>query len=119
MSEAWRLYAHAPAPGTRICAAEEAPAAGTRCFDLDGFPILLVRVEGRIMAYVNACPHHFLPLNHRGERLLSADGTVIRCTNHGAGFLAATGEGVEGAGIGAALDRIPVDLNEKGDVIVG
>lgn len=119
MSEAWKTYAHAPASGARICAAGDVPASGTLCLDLAGYPLLLLRVGGRVRAYVNACPHQYLPLDHRGPKLLSADGRVLRCTNHGAGFSAETGEGVEGLGLGCALDPVPVRETEFGDLVIG
>lgn len=115
MTDAWKSYARAPEPGRRICAAAEAPAHGAKCFDLDGFPLLLVRVGEGLKAYVNACPHQYLPFDHKGDRISSADGRVIRCTSHGAGFSAETGEGVEGLGLGLALDPVPVSL--RGDEV--
>lgn len=118
MSDAWKSYSHAPAPGTVICSGEAAPEAGAKCYNLGGFPLLLVRVEGEIRAYVNACPHQYLPLDQRGDKVISADGTVLRCTNHGAGFRADTGEGVEGLGLGSALDPVPVQVNASGDIVI-
>ena len=110
MSEAWRSYRGAPEPGARLCDVEAIPDPGTLTVSLDGFPVLIVRRAGAVSAFVNACPHQYLPLDHKGDRLLSADGAVLRCTNHSAGFDAATGEGVEGLGIGCALDAIPVHV---------
>ncbi|MEX2518297.1 MAG: Rieske 2Fe-2S domain-containing protein [Paracoccaceae bacterium] len=118
MTDAWKDYALAPQPGAVLCAAADLPETGTLCLIHGGFPILLARRGGRLFAYVNACPHQYLPLNHKGERLLSADGAVLRCTSHGAGFLTETGEGVEGPGLGAALDPIPVAVNAAGEVVI-
>ncbi|MDF9301972.1 Rieske 2Fe-2S domain-containing protein [Tritonibacter mobilis] len=111
MADAWRSYSGAPEPGTAICALDDVPNDDTLCIALDGFPIILVRRNDAVRAFVNACPHQYLPLNHRGDRLISADKTVLRCTSHGAGFAADTGEGVEGLGIGQCLDPIPVRVN--------
>lgn len=119
MNDAWRSYAHAPESGSVLCLARELPETGTRCLNHGGFPILLVRHGGRLFAYVNACPHQYLPLDYKGDRLLSSDGAIMRCTNHGAGFLTATGEGVEGLGLGGALDPIPVAINSSGEVVIG
>ena len=65
---------------------------------------------------VNACPHQFLPLNHRGAQVMSVDGKTIRCTNHSAGFDAATGDGTEGLGQGCAL--VPIPIRQIGENIV-
>lgn len=112
MSDAWKSYDGAPAPGARLCALSEVPEPGVLSLELDGFPLLLASDGAQIKAFVNACPHQFLPLDHRGRKLLSADGTVLRCSNHGAGFLLTTGEGVEGLGLGECLDPVPIDVRE-------
>ena len=116
MSDAWQSYSGAPALGTRLCALDDIPDGGTRCLDLAGFPILLVRNGAEVRGFVNACPHQYLPLNYRGEQVLSADGTQILCTNHGAAFCARTGAGVKGLGLGEELDPIPVSVGAEGEV---
>jgi len=71
-----------------------------------------------VHAFVNACPHQYLPLDHRGNSILSADGTVVRCTNHGAGFCISTGQGVEGLGIDHQLDAVPVCIDDLGQIVI-
>jgi nitrite reductase/ring-hydroxylating ferredoxin subunit len=119
MSDAWRRYRGAPAEGTPVCALDAIPEPGTLAVSLAGFPVMLARSGDLLRAYVNACPHQFLPLDHKGNRIISADGTVLRCTNHQAGFRLDDGEGVEGLGIGCALDPIPVRVDEAGTVLIG
>lgn len=118
MSDLWKSWSGAPVPGTPLCSLVEIPDEGSLCILHDGFPIVLVRKGRRVKAYVNACPHQYLPLNHRGEKLLSADGSTLRCSNHGAGFLVSTGEGVEGLGIGACLDAVPITISADNRVVV-
>ncbi|RMF34078.1 MAG: hypothetical protein D6754_15655 [Alphaproteobacteria bacterium] len=105
----WASWPGAPAAGTRICAGADLVEGATLGVAPGGFPLLLVRQQGRVRAYVNACPHQYLPLDYRGGRVLSADGTLLRCTSHGAGFSVDTGEGVEGHGIGSCLEPVPVE----------
>ena len=105
---AWTTFPNAPAPGTVICPAADVPQTGVKSFDLNGFPLILVASGDGLRAYVNACPHQFLPLDWRSENILSADGGVLRCSNHDAGFDACTGAGVDGHGQGCALDPVPV-----------
>ena len=93
MSDAWKSYRSAPTQGTEVCAIADVLDGNTFSVDLNGFPILLVRVGDILRAYVNACPHQYLPLDHMGDRLISADKAVLRCTNHSAGFSTLTGEG--------------------------
>lgn len=119
MSDAWRRYRGAPGEGTALCRLEAIPQPGTLGVSVAGFPVLLARSGDLLRAYVNACPHQFLPLDHRGDRIISADGTVLRCTNHAAGFRLEDGEGVEGLGLGCALDAIPVSVDAAGTVVIG
>jgi nitrite reductase/ring-hydroxylating ferredoxin subunit len=109
--DSWKSYSGAPVEGTGVCRLDEVPDGDTLCLDLDGYPIVVVRFGWEVLAYVNACPHQYLPLNHRGDRLMSADKTILRCTSHGAGFSARTGDGVAGYGLGACLDPVPVHLD--------
>ena len=114
--DAWRDFPGAPAIGTRICPAAEVPAAGVASHDLDGFPLLLVASANGLRAYVNACPHQYLPLDWRSGNILSGDGATLRCSNHDAGFDACTGQGLDGLGQGCALDPVPVHV--AGDWLV-
>lgn len=116
MSEAWRAYRGAPDAGAPLCRLDEVPDPGTRSLDVAGFPVLVIRSGGLLRAFVNACPHQYLPLDHRGDRLISADGATVRCTNHGAGFRIEDGAGTEGFGLGCALDRIPVTVDDEGRI---
>jgi len=118
MSDAWKSYSGAPAEGTVLCGLSDIPDPGTLCIDISGFPILLCCRGGSVTAFVNACPHQYLPLDYKGDHLLSADCMIIRCTNHEAGYDADTGEGVEGFGIGCELDAIPVTILDGGLIAI-
>ncbi|PSK87305.1 nitrite reductase/ring-hydroxylating ferredoxin subunit [Limimaricola soesokkakensis] len=111
----WRDLPRAPAPGAPVCTAGALAEPGTLGLDLGGFPLLLVRTGIGLFGYFNACPHQHLPLDWRGGRVLSADERLLRCSNHAAGFDAATGQGVEGLGQGCVL--IPVPIEETGGEI--
>ena len=111
MSEAWKSFAGAPIKGITVCDLHHVPDGNTHCLELDGYPIVLFRTGHDVRAYVNACPHQYLPLNHKGNRLISADRTTLRCTNHSAGYSAQSGEGTEGLGIGKCLDPIPLHIH--------
>lgn len=124
MSQAWQQYRSAPAPGTRVVEVDALPERGHLGLTLEsergGFPLLVVRLDdGTIRAYVNACPHQYLPLDQRGRRVLSEDGERLRCTNHDAAFSARTGEGVDGLGLGCALDPVPLQLGDQGWLVIG
>lgn len=118
MNDNWKSYSSAPAGGTVVCAASEVPEGRAHCVELGDFPILLARTESGVFAYVNACPHQFLPLDYRGGSVVSSNGRVLICSNHEAGFDLATGAGISGFGTGCALDPVPTKEDEHGQLVI-
>jgi nitrite reductase/ring-hydroxylating ferredoxin subunit len=118
MPDAWRGYRGAPAGGTILCGADEIAEGSVKFARLGPteFPVLIVRSKDTLAAYVNACPHQYLPLDHHGDNVLSADGAVLRCTNHSAGFRVRDGVGIEGLGLNCALDSIPIVVDGDGRI---
>ena len=98
-----------------MCASKDVQA-GVTALTLGEFPILLVSDGQGTRAFVNACPHQFLPLDTRGD-VLGSDGTRLICTNHDAAFDARTGQGVAGFGLNCALSAIPIK-ETKGDWVI-
>lgn len=117
MSDAWSSYPDAPAPGTRLCPLLDVPDGGSYSINLGEFGIILVRRGRQVWAYVNACPHQFLPLDWRSEKVISSDGDYLLCSNHDAKFELESGRGVAGFGQGCELDDVPVKIIE-GEVVI-
>ena len=122
MRDAWKSYRSAPGNGALVCSADSVADAGFKSVVVTSatgtFPILVFKRGNAVHAFVNACPHQYLPLDHRGNSILSADGTVVRCSNHGAGFCISTGQGVEGLGIDHQLDAVPVCIDDLGQIVI-
>lgn len=113
----WQDFPDAPPTGTILpIKGNEIVDGAVRCASIGDFNLILARQGGRLVGYVNACPHQFLPLNHRSDAILSTCGQVLRCSNHSAGFRLADGCGSEGLGIGSNLIRVPVGA--RGDSIL-
>lgn len=114
----WTDYSSAPTPGTRICDAAEITTilALTVTTAKGDFPLLILRTGQGLRAYVNACPHQYLPLDYRGTQLMSADGTRLMCTAHGAQFDIESGAVIRGADCG--LDMVPIDI-VNGEICIG
>jgi len=110
MSEAWRSYPGAPEPGADLCALGDIPDPGTSSVAIGEVSILVVRRGAWVAAYMNACPHQYLPLDYRASDVLSGDGSKIICSNHDAIFDVETGEGLGGHGRGCQLDAVPVKV---------
>ncbi len=80
--------------------------------------VLVVRRGDELRAYLDLCPHVFLPLTWRGRRVLSADGESLRCSNHGAEFAVADGRGLSGPGSACGLTSVPLRVDPDGTVRV-
>jgi len=80
--------------------------------------ILVVRRGPELRAYLDLCPHQYLPLTWRGRRVLSTDGERLRCTNHGAEFAVADGRGLSGPGNACGLTPVPLCVEPDGTVRV-
>jgi nitrite reductase/ring-hydroxylating ferredoxin subunit len=80
--------------------------------------VLVVRRGDELRAFLDLCPHQFLPLTWRGRRVLSADGQRFRCSNHGAEFAVADGSGLSGPGSACALTPVPLRVDPDGTVLV-
>ncbi|MCA8867734.1 MAG: Rieske (2Fe-2S) protein [Rhodobacteraceae bacterium] len=119
MNLEWHEFPDAPAPGALLCTNAEIPRQGIRSIMVDGFPVLLLAGRNGVLAFVNCCPHQFLPLDHRGGDVLSADGERLICSNHGAVFRVSDGKGIAGEGRDLCLSAIPLDVRAGGVFITG
>jgi nitrite reductase/ring-hydroxylating ferredoxin subunit len=112
----------APPPGAVLAEAASLDATGVLALEIDSgdgaFPVLLVKGRGGPAAFVNLCPHRDLPLTYRSSAVLSADATLVRCSNHDAAFRTDDGHGVDGVAQGCALDVIPITIDADGMIRV-
>lgn len=117
----WQDLSSAPVIGTVLCRRDEVTGATPYSVETEkgAFPILLVETDTGIQAYLNACPHQYLPLDYRSPKILSADGKKLICSGHGALFDIETGEGLAGDGLGCKLDKVPVSLDPAGMIRIG
>jgi nitrite reductase/ring-hydroxylating ferredoxin subunit len=88
---------------------------------LDGdqtWSVLVLRRAGVLRAYLNACPHQYLPLDFQGPGIVSADGSMLMCTMHGAMFSMDDGRCLEGPAMPCELTAVEVQ-EEDGVVRLG
>lgn len=70
--------------------------------------IIIVQTNGERRAYVNCCPHQFIPLETFPNRFLTEDKQYLVCSGHGARFSLRTGECMHGPCLGKSLDRLAI-----------
>jgi nitrite reductase/ring-hydroxylating ferredoxin subunit len=95
-------------------------AGGARAFTIGGgnWPrrMFVVRVADTVHGYLNRCPHAGHPLDLRPQHFLTADGTLILCSSHGALFEKSTGYCVAGPCAGRSLTPVPLEV--KGGLVL-
>ncbi|WP_119460612.1 Rieske 2Fe-2S domain-containing protein [Rhodospirillaceae bacterium SYSU D60014] len=110
----------AAATGRPICRLGDLAEGETKGFSVETSDgpqeIFLLRRNGRVIGYVNSCPHLRSPLDWVPNRFLSADGRHVLCATHGALFRIEDGYCVAGPCAGASLTQ--VELRLRGDEIV-
>ncbi|HWH13955.1 MAG TPA: non-heme iron oxygenase ferredoxin subunit [Miltoncostaeaceae bacterium] len=70
-----------------VAAEDAVPAGGTLRVDVEGTPVCLVNVDGRVHAVHDVCTHALESLSGG-----FVDGDAIECPRHGALFSVVTGE---------------------------
>ena len=99
-----------PKADTPLCALADLPPDTARGFELtatdgEALGVILWRTQDALHGFVNRCPHLGLPLETFPDRFLSADGTHLICSAHGAQFRA-SGACFAGPCAGQKLARI-------------
>jgi nitrite reductase/ring-hydroxylating ferredoxin subunit len=75
--------------------------------------LILLRLEDRLVAYRNVCPHMGIELDWEPRRLLTRTGRYLQCTGHGARFDPASGRCVRGPCEGEALTALRVRVQNE------
>jgi nitrite reductase/ring-hydroxylating ferredoxin subunit len=104
-----------PAAGVRLCALDEIEAPGAKGFRFRAetrlFAGFVVRAEGRVLGYVDQCPHAGWPLASFGDNYLTRSGAHILCGGHG-GLFTLDGEGATSPCVGERLTPWPVEVRD-------
>jgi len=99
-----------------LCRCEDIVEGAARGFvigaGLDRRDIVLVRMRGVLLAYLNSCPHQSTPLETFPDTFLNEDGTLFVCSTHGARFRVEDGYCVSGPCVGKSLASIPYEVRD-------
>ncbi len=98
-----------------LCRLADIPDGGCRGFapppgGITG--LFALRRGEQVMIYVNACPHLGVLLDWAPDRFLSADGTQIVCSTHGALFDPQDGLCTDGPCAGDYLQAVPAEVRD-------
>jgi 3-phenylpropionate/trans-cinnamate dioxygenase ferredoxin component len=95
----------------KVAALDELEEGGLLAVEVDGEPICLAKVDGRVFAFTDNCTHISGPLNEG-----NLEGCVLTCPWHGAQFDVRTGKVLRGP---ARQDTItyPVKVEDESILI--
>jgi nitrite reductase/ring-hydroxylating ferredoxin subunit len=101
-----------------LCRVNEVADPGTRNVVLgegeDELDIIIVQTKGTWHAYVNCCPHQFIPLETFPNHFFTEDMKNLICSGHGARFELDTGACISGPCLGKKLDRLHIEEADGG-----
>src|SRR5690242_11321574 len=104
----------------QVCGQHDLAEGQARGFVVPGFPrkIILVRRKERVFAYLDACPHYEAgtPMAWKTDAYLNGARSHLTCHSHGALFDIETGDCIIGPCLGRSLTKIPVIINQAGDI---
>jgi nitrite reductase/ring-hydroxylating ferredoxin subunit len=104
-----------------LCHIDALPERGARGFDPLGRghdTVFVVRQAESLRAYLDLCPHFGdTRLPWRKDAYLDAAGETIVCAAHGARFDIGTGRCTLGPCLGRSLAPVPLQLNDKGELL--
>lgn len=80
--------------------------------EVAGHPVLLINLDGEVLAYRDRCPHQGWPL-HRGV----LEEEALTCANHLWVFNVSTGQGVN-TPVDCFMVRYPCTVDEDGTILV-
>ena len=94
-----------------VLPAEELPDEGIKAVDVNGRSILVGRLQGQLVAWIDRCPHAGAPL-----RIGKRTGTELKCAWHGWVFDLVSGQSIP-EDPAFHLTQIPIKL-EGGQVLI-
>ncbi|ASC66895.1 Rieske (2Fe-2S) protein [Achromobacter denitrificans] len=101
-----------------LCRVEDIPDGGSLTAAVAARPVILLRRGDAVWGYLNRCPHFSVTLNAARGTVLTYEGQVLMCAHHSALFRFEDGLCIEGPCQGAALDALPLRV-EEGCVYAG
>ena len=101
-----------------VCNLIDIPDDSAREFQKDGQPVVVVKHDGLVRAFVNWCPHLGIELNFMPDQFMDDEGRFLVCANHGALFEPENGACLSGPCSGDSLTAVPLDVRD-GEIWVG
>lgn len=103
-----------------LCHQQDITELQTRGFSVETdqgpLELFLIRLDNKVHAYQNHCPHLGIPLNWQPDEFLSLEATHIQCSTHGALFTLEDGYCVAGPCAGQNLTALSLDQRNDDEI---
>lgn len=73
--------------------------------------IIVLKLNDKITAFINQCPHTGVNLEWRAHQFLDSSGNLLQCATHGALFEIVTGECIQGPCHGQSLQSVHIEID--------
>lgn len=100
-----------------LCELNEIENPGARGFEIGDQPVVIVRKDESVQAFINSCPHRGIRLEWQPDQFLDYAKQYIQCSTHGALFTLDKGLCVVGPCNGKSLQALDCRI-EDGKVVV-
>ena len=102
-----------------LCRIDDIPEGGAKGIEIgegaDTLDLILLRRGGRVIGYLNSCPHQGTPLDTFPDKFLDGNQELLVCSTHGARFRTDDGFCVWGPCEGDRLTPVAIKI-EVGEV---
>jgi len=92
-----------------VCRDEDVAEGDARRFFVGNNNLIVARINGKLHAYRNECPHMNLPLTNRSKALINKEQNHLVCAQHAAAFAIENGLCVNGPCVGMELEPVIIE----------
>ena len=95
-------------PSTTLCLVSELPEKTAKSYKFDDLSCFIIKYEGQVYAYLNACPHRNIELEWQDNDFFDHNKDYLQCATHGALFLPHNGYCITGPCSQASLTPLTI-----------
>ena len=98
---------------TPLCLVSDLAEKSAKSYEFNNTSYFIIKNEGEVHAYLNACPHRNIPLEWQENDFFDQSKDYLQCATHGALFLPHNGYCITGPCIQKSLSAIAVQIIDE------
>lgn len=95
---------------TPLCLNSELPEKTAKTYPFNDQSYFIIKFEGQVYAYLNACPHRKIELEWQENAFFDSSKDYLQCATHGALFLPQSGYCITGPCIQKSLTSVAIKV---------